>query len=420
MADQWGGEPEQIEYVELSPPTPPPVAPQAIMEEEEYEEEEEEEEEEEQEEMWTEELRPADDHCGNRPLYSIMHIPRTKVTKREYMFQHDDFLEKYARIVVDAAETRTLEYSSDPNRFEIYVRFCQRTTTIRKCPRSSFALVTSAELFHSILLVGMNYVQCASVLLDHFLQLCEDTVEEFCPASVDCAPGFPLRHVKADIIRIDVSNPLFEQLYLPRWMRYIDVNVIKCLNIGNAYTQEDADRYLRIYNTHFQGMFDTWQGGEHVDVRLLNHLRRSFPFSIVNQSNIPIQHVFRWIKGWMANLDGYRHIEHITYRHPSFHVNERVLRHFDHIHDGRPAGERKMALRNTEGRLAFIYLSPNGAFNFHVCNLKGEPNINLGFNVNEVVDDEDRYNLYLEQDWAEHRTNHDYANYTGFHHNTLH
>ncbi|EGT44347.1 hypothetical protein CAEBREN_20585 [Caenorhabditis brenneri] len=53
-------------------------------------------------------------------------------------------------------------------------------------------------------------------------------------------------------------------------------------------------------------------------------MRRSFQSSIVNQSNIPVQHVFRWIEGWIASLDGYRHIEHITYRHPSFHVKERV------------------------------------------------------------------------------------------------
>lgn len=407
--------PEQVQYVEINSTD----REEEEEEEEEYEEDEEEEEEEDEpvapvvvpvvpKNPWEEELTLLPPrYIKEKEVFLIP--PHEPLVPGGGLLAHTDFLLNYARLVISKTTQKSIEYSSDSESRQIYIRVSATVTTFMRCGVTGWTIMTSNILLHSHKLCGMNYILGASILLDHFLQLFGDDLKVFCPKSLDIAPGYPTLLVKCETLSFESSDELFETHYLPRWMPHINRNDDqKCINVGCAFTKEDMERCIRIYNKYFWKRVEGWYGGSHIHYMLANWLRGRIPNTYITQTNIPYPHIIRWIKGWMSGYEGYTHITQIRYHNPSFYLNERALNMFDDIREDYDAGEHKVVVRNPQGTMGLVQLSLKGQLSFDV--VPSGPRFHmssrdLDMEEDDLVDDPSNYQNWFETDWIDYSKN---------------
>lgn len=356
------------------------------------------------------ELQGPEDNPTIRPTaYSV---PRN-----QQLNSYDTFMEqaalfrKIAEKVVASARYKTIGYCAEPEHEETSVHVCEGSVYFRRHAGSGMVVLRSNLLKNHIILPKINHVLASSIFLDVIMRCYDFKVMLFCPRTTMICPFFPSQNIQTDIFRFESDRVETEDV-VARWAPNIQIPRIRHIHVGSAYTNQDKSRCMRIYRQYFYRKVQGWQG-EEVMLPLVNLLRRAMPSSALHARSIPLGHVVRWIKGWMAGLQGYTHITEAIFSHPDYRIHPGVFRYFERLKENVNIGERKILLKNNVGKRAVLSLNQFGAVHFDVYPTNGQPqpapNRMYTFNINDIADIDANYDRYLDQDWAEYRNVEEYA-----------
>lgn len=342
------------------------------------------------------------------PTFVYVPHPNRNLMSNIIFIEQTDYFRNLAKYICRLAPRRNIEYSASTEEDWVLVTVCHITLKFTLDYEAGCTTLKCSHLKHTIGFPNMHYVFCASMLFDYILKTYAFRLMLLKVSTDSLEIGFPTQNLSIEIFCFDCSKDNIEEV-LSRWMPHIDK--VEQMNIGNVRSVEQHRKCLKIFRTYFEGKTESW-AGETMPLSLINELRRMIPSTSLQRTSVPIAHVFRWIKGWIIGLQGYKHITQVYYNNPAFRMNKGVFRVFLKIMDDVENSE--LILKNFDGKRAKLYVTSYGGLNFQVITKNFEGHVNcdpsrLPFSTENLADDVSKELHYLGLDYAEGQNFRDYA-----------